>query len=91
MPEKNCANCRYHSAENREKPVEAAGFDSIVEFGDPQPFYICRSNVGPHAGREIGFDPVHCDSYEPPKPHQIDLDDMIARFEARAAAKGKEG
>jgi hypothetical protein len=81
--EKTCKTCRFHSCEQRERPVDVA-LDSVVEFGDPEPFYTCRAPAGPHRDQEIGFEPVYCDAYEVVQARSTShADELMARFAAR--------
>lgn len=80
---KSCGTCRHHRAELRPKPIDTA-FDSVVAFeDDDQKFYFCMVKEGPFSGKEIGFTPVLCESYEEPKNNGADLDALMARANSR--------
>lgn len=76
--EKNCSNCSLHRVEKRPKVVSEL-FDTVVEFEDEDAtVYHCTVSK-----KEIGFEPIYCDSYKPPKDVKQELDSWEARFLAR--------
>lgn len=91
---KDCSGCRHHSCEMREplafdndaENVE----DTMVAFEEPKPFYLCKASEGPYAGREVGFEPVNCSSFEAPRPRNAEADKAMARFEARMQNRREE-
>ena len=78
VSDKSCANCALHRAEKRPKVVSEV-FDTVVEFEDEDAtVYHCTVTH-----KEIGFEPIYCDSYRPPKDVKNALDEWEARFLAR--------
>ena len=62
MPE-NCSTCKYHSATKRPKVISGV-YDTLVEFADDdETVFHCKHPDGPHAGKEVGTVPVHCDAF----------------------------
>ena len=95
--EKNCANCRHHTARMAPKPHKDAeglidGTYFVVEDSE-QRVYSCRAPAGPsapHTGTEIGPVPVTCPAWEAPVTTERDtrMQDMIAAWEARQRSRG---
>jgi hypothetical protein len=77
----NCSNCRFHSKQEQDRPIDKAGFDDVVEFADePDILYFCQAPDEPF---EVGLEPIHCDKWEPPKPVSPEVDKLMAKFEER--------
>lgn len=59
----DCSRCRHHSKQQRAKPTgwqEGAHFELADET---QTVYRCGAPEGPWAGKEVGLDPVTCESF----------------------------
>lgn len=89
---KSCANCRHHATEKRWDVLgDAPLYDTIIETADEDiVVYHCKAQQGPHAGREVGKEPVLCPSWaEPARRGSQEVDEAFARAEARLAERAK--
>lgn len=90
-----CNNCRFHSKEERPKPINEAGFDDLVEIADePEVFYLCRNpavTLGKET-QEIGRIPVFCDNWQASEKDKTisEADLAMARYEARQKYRKEE-
>lgn len=92
----SCATCRYVSKSTRPKIMDATGFDDQLMFEDvDETVYACRAEAGLWAGKEVGTEPVSaCPVWEAPTKedeHKERADAMLAKFEARLAARSAKG
>jgi hypothetical protein len=89
VAEDSCAKCRHHRKETREVVVREV-FDTVVETDDAV-FYLCVAPKGPHAGKEVGFVPVLCSSFEPSRVLDTSaLDARIAQAEDRLLKRAEK-
>lgn len=71
------------------------GYDALFQVEDEdQPFYRCRSPQGPHAGKDIGFEPMGCDVYKAPAEEEgfgSHLRDQLRAWENRMRSRAVLG
>ena len=100
--EKTCKTCRHHSEERKPRPQQpvvnaAADYVGVVFSDVDEVMYSCRAPRGehaPHAGREVGFDPVTCAAYEEgarlTSAERASLSEAVERMQSRLAARRRE-
>lgn len=97
----DCASCRHHSKQPREKLTGWQEEDHFeLEDKDRDSFtlnpnavvYRCGAPEGPYAGTEVGAEPVTCASFSAGThvPVPSTLQSAYDAFLARQAARGRE-
>ena len=99
--DRTCRTCRHHSEARKPRPqqpiVDAdADYVGVVFSDTDEVMYSCRAPRGddaPHAGREVGFDPVTCEAYSAGSrisdEQRVALDEAQARLAARLASRAR--